>query len=50
MIRTVWEQTDIPGVWVNAGVAFDFPAADWRTVILVFAVGWLATFGRLVFT
>jgi hypothetical protein len=50
MIRTVWEQTDIPGVWVNSGVAFDFPPADWRIVVLAFAVVALVTFGRLVFT
>jgi hypothetical protein len=50
MIRTVWEQTDIPGVYVNGGVVFDFPSADWRIVILVFAVVALVTFGRLVFT
>jgi hypothetical protein len=50
MIRTVWEQTDIPGVWVNGGVVFDFPPADLRIVVLVFAVVALVTFGRLVFT
>jgi hypothetical protein len=50
MIRTVWEQTDIPGVYVNAGVTFDLPQADWRTVTLVYAVMALATFGRLMFT
>jgi hypothetical protein len=50
MIRTVWEQTDIPGVYVNAGVALDFPASDMKVVILVFAVVALVTFGRLVFT
>jgi hypothetical protein len=50
MIRTVWQQTDIPGVYVNAGVAFDFPRADMRLVVLVFAAVALVTFGRLVFT
>jgi hypothetical protein len=50
MIRTVWEQTDIPGVYVNGGVLFDFPSADLRVVVLVFAVVALVTFGRLVFT
>jgi hypothetical protein len=50
MIRTVWQQTDIPGVYVNAGVAFDFPAADWRVVVLVFAGVALVTFTGLVFT
>jgi len=50
MIRTVWEQTDVPGVWVNAGVAFDFPAADWRTVILVFAAAWGVSWAVLIAT
>jgi hypothetical protein len=50
MIRTVWQPTDIPGVYVNGGVLFDFPSADLRVVVLVFAVVALVTFGRLVFT
>jgi hypothetical protein len=50
MIRTVWEQTDIPGVYVNGGVVFDFPSTDLRLVVLVYAVVAIVTFGRLVFT
>ena len=50
MIRTDWQQTDIPGVYVNGGVVFDFPSTDLRLVVLVFAAVALVTFGRLVFT
>jgi hypothetical protein len=50
MIRTDWQQTDIPGVYVNGGVAFDFPSADLRLVVLVFAVVALVTWAVLMAT
>jgi hypothetical protein len=50
MIRTVWMETDMPGVYVNGGATFEFSSTDLRMVILVFAVAWAMSWALMMVT
>ena len=50
MLASRFSPTDIPGVYLNVGVDYTLPDADWRLIVLVFAVAWLVSWTVMVTT